>query len=176
MAELRSWVLAQLLWNPRQDDRKLIHEFLDAYYGSAAAKPIREYLDLLQDASKDFHLACFLRKDPPPYLEFKTAGPAERLWQQAEKAAASDAERLIRVRLAHLPLRLAILRHWDRLREQCSQQKATWPLSDSRKQVAAEFEEVCRGQPDRDWTHVEVLNEGGAKVADFLKKVSDGTH
>ena len=30
MAELRSWVLAQLLWNPQQDDRALIKEFLRA--------------------------------------------------------------------------------------------------------------------------------------------------
>ena len=28
MAELRAWVLAQLLWNPQQDDRALIKEFL----------------------------------------------------------------------------------------------------------------------------------------------------
>jgi hypothetical protein len=174
MAELRSWVLAQLLWNPRQDDRKLIHEFLQGYFGIAAAKPISEYLDLVYGASKDFYLACFLRKDPPPYLEFKTLAPAERLWQAAEKAAASDPERLIRARIAHLPVRLAILRHWDRLREQCLQQNSTWPLSDSRKQVAADFEEVCRGYPDRDWTHVQTLSEGGAKVVDFLSKVTQG--
>lgn len=176
MAELRAWVLAQLLWNPQQEDRKLIDEFLNGYFGTGAARPIREYLDLLYGASKDFYLACFLRKDPPPYLEFKTLEPAERLWQEAEKAAASDPERLIRVKIAHLPVRLALLRHWDRLREQCLQEKGTWPLSDSRKQVAAEFEEVCRGYPDRDWTHVQILNEGGARVEDFLKKVSNNTN
>jgi hypothetical protein len=40
MAELRAWVLARLMWNPRQDDRALIKEFLEGYYGKAAARPI----------------------------------------------------------------------------------------------------------------------------------------
>src|SRR5665213_297296 len=39
MAELRAWLLAQMLWNPQQDDRVLIKEFLDGYYGPAG-RPI----------------------------------------------------------------------------------------------------------------------------------------
>jgi len=41
MSEMRAWVLAQLLWDPYQDDRKLIHEFLEAYYGPRSAGYIR---------------------------------------------------------------------------------------------------------------------------------------
>jgi hypothetical protein len=172
MGELRAWVLTQLLWNPHQDDRKLIADFLQGYYGKDAAKPISQYLDLLYAASKDFYLACFLRKDPPSYLDAKTIVHAEQLWQQAEKAADPNQEFLIRVRIAHLPLRYAILKHWKQFRVACRNQNQTWPLSDSRKQVAAEFEKVCRGYPDRDWTHIQVLNEHGSKVEDFLKQVN----
>src|SRR6202012_5687610 len=59
MAELRNWLLGQLLWNPQQDDRALIQEFLNGYYGPAAAKPIRRYLDLMQEASRGYYLGCY---------------------------------------------------------------------------------------------------------------------
>lgn len=44
LAELRSYVLARLLWNPALDAGKIIREFLGAYYGPAAPA-MREYLD-----------------------------------------------------------------------------------------------------------------------------------
>ena len=87
MAELRAWVLAQLLWNPQQDDRALIKEFLRGYYGKRAGDIIERYLELMQRASKGFVLRCYLGKDAP-YLRFKPLAAAERLWQQAEAAAA----------------------------------------------------------------------------------------
>lgn len=173
MAEMRNWVLAQLLWNPKQDDRKLIREFLDGYYGAPSAKPILEYLELLQDASKDFYLGCFLRKDPPPYLSFPTIAKAERLWQLAEKNAGNDSDKLIRAHMGHLPIRYAFLNHWTRLRRDCWEQNAEWPLHESRKAVAAEFKKVCDGQAGQSWTQVRVLNEGGKQVDDFLKAFTE---
>ena len=47
--EMRSWVLAKLLWDPTADADKLVNEFLTGYYGAAAPK-IREYFDLMHDA------------------------------------------------------------------------------------------------------------------------------
>jgi hypothetical protein len=169
MAEMRNWVLAQLLWNPRQDDRRLIREFLEGYFGPESAKPIYDYLELLHGASKDFYLGCFLRKDPPPYLSFPIISQADRLWQLAEKDAANDREKLTRVRIGHLPIRSAFLKDWVRLRRDCWEQNATWPMNESRKAVAAEFKAVCDGIPGQDWTRVRTLNERGAQVEEFLK-------
>ena len=57
LAELRSYVVARLLWDPDQDDRKLIEEFCGAYYGPAAPY-LLAYLDLLSDdvEKNDHHL------------------------------------------------------------------------------------------------------------------------
>jgi hypothetical protein len=170
MAELRSWVLAQLLWNPKQDDRKLIREFLAGYYGNAAAKPIGQYLDLMQASSKGFYLACYTRPNAP-FRSFKTLAAAEQHWQQAEKVSAKNPEQLRRVRLGHLPVRLAFLRDWENLRKQSREQKAVWPLAESRNVVAEQFAEVCRGVPGADWTHVRVLNEGGLTTEEFLQQL-----
>ncbi|MSU56692.1 MAG: DUF4838 domain-containing protein [Pedosphaera sp.] len=168
MGELRAWVLAQLLWNPQLDDRALINEFLNGYYGRAAAKPIQRYLELMHAASAGYNLRCFLGKTAP-HLEFKTLGEAERLWQQAEKAVAHDPELLARVRLSHLPVRYALLAHWGALRRDCWEQNGAWPVALSRKSVADEFRDIAAGVPGKLWTQLRVLNEHGLSVEDFLK-------
>ena len=173
MAELRVWVLAQLLWNPQQDDRALIKEFLRGYYGKGAGDLIERYLELMHDASKGFYLRCFLRKGAP-HLQFRTLAAAERLWQAAETAASreADPDKLIRVRMAHLPVRYAGLNDWVALRRECREQKGTWPWPAARKAMAEEFRAVCQGVPGKEWTIVRVLNERGRQVDDFLKTLA----
>ena len=111
------------------------------------------------------------RNANPPHLRFQPLAAAERLWQQAEEAASheADPEKLIRVRMGHLPVRYACLSRWVSLRRECKEQNGTWPWPESRKAVADAFREVCQGVPGKDWTPVRVLNEGGRQVDDFLK-------
>lgn len=172
MAELRAWVLAQLLWNPQQDDRALIRKFLEGYYGPAAAKPIGQYLELMHRESQGFYLACFL-KPKAPQLRFKPLAEAERLWTEAEQQVANDPELLARVRLSHLPVRYAFLANWEPLRRECQEQQAAWPLSESRQKVADQFRTISAGLPGKAWTRVEPLNESGLKVETFLKPFSE---
>ena len=169
MVELRAWVLAQLLWNPRQDDRALIHEFLDGYYGKAA-EPIWQYMILLQDASQGYNLIYY---SPPsaPSLQFKTLVKAEQLWQEAEKSVAGDEELLARVRLGHLPVRYVWLARWGALRKECAASHAKWPLPDSRQEVAKEWRAVADGVPGKPWTKVTVINEGGLTPEKFLAQL-----
>jgi hypothetical protein len=167
MGELRAWVLAQLFWNPQQDDRKLIQEFLEGYYGQASAKPILRYLELEYDAAKGFYLGCYTRPNAP-HRTFQVLAEAERFWQQAEKATFGDAELSARVRQGHLPVRLAFLRDWTKLRAECREQNAAWPLSESRKEVATQFAAVCEGVPGKDWTHVTQLSESGLTAEKFV--------
>jgi hypothetical protein len=162
-----------LLWNPNQDDKALIREFLDGYYGKPAAAPIYHYLELMYQASKDVTLRCSLGRENLPHLNFSTLSQAERFWQQAENDARNDSEKLLRVRIAHLPMRCAFLRSWTRLRNECANQKGIWPLAESRKAVADDFRSVAQGVPDKDWTHVRIMNEGGQTVDDFLKKFAE---
>jgi len=160
MSELRAWVLAQLLWNPQQDDRALIDEFLEGYYGPDAAPHLRRYLALMHDASKGHNLTCYSPSDAP-HLRFKPLAEAERVWQQAEAAAANNAEFLERIRLGHLPVGYVWLSRWTQLRKECDALAAKWPLPDSRKQVADEWMNVARGVPGKGWTKITLLNEGG---------------
>jgi hypothetical protein len=171
MAELESWVLAQLLWNPQQDDHALIREFLHGYYGRKAGELIERYLELMHTASEGFYLRCYLGENPP-HLRFQPLAASERLWQQAEAAASHEAgpDILLRVRMGHLAVRYACLTRWVSLRRECWEQNASWPWPESRKATAEEFARVCAGVPGKDWTHVRVLSEGGLQVQDFVKR------
>ena len=134
MAEMRAWVLAQLLWNPYQDDRKLIREFLAGYYGKAAPH-VQRYLDLMTTSSKGFYMGCFVGTGAP-YLKYKVLLNAERLWEKAEQAVADDPALVWRVRQARLPVWYAWLVNWRSLRLYCVKSGGAWPVPLSRKALA----------------------------------------
>ena len=159
MAELRAWVLAQLLWNPQQDGSALVREFLEGYYG-AAAPAITHYLDFLQDASRGHNLTCYSGTDAA-FLRFGPLAEAEKFWQEAERAAGSDEGLLTRVRLGHLPVRYVWLSRWEKLRKECSAARAPWPLPESRRQVANDWMTVANGMPGRPWSKVTLMSEAG---------------
>jgi hypothetical protein len=172
MAELRAWILAQLLWNPQQDERALIREFLDGYYGPDAAKPIARYLELMHEASRGHNLTCSSGTDAP-FLKFKPLAEAEKLWQQAESrlvGTTNNVALLTRVRLAHLPVRYVWLSRWQSLQKECQDQGATWPLADSRKTIADDWRKVADGIPGLPWTKITLLNEAGLSPTQFLAR------
>jgi len=103
MAELKAWVTAQLMRDPRQNDRALIREFLRGYYGEAAAQPIAAYLKLMSQAAGHWNLTCF-SPVTARFLNFETLSRGEDLWRQAERAVASDSDLLWRVKASHLSI------------------------------------------------------------------------
>lgn len=169
MAEMRAWVLAQLLWNPHQDDRALINEFLDGYYGPPAARFIRQYLDLLHQSARGCYLSIGSPPDAP-FLKFATLTQAEALWQQAEKAAQNDPARLWRVRQGHLPVRYVWLTRWSPLQREARRAGAAWPLPASRKAVADEWLAAATGPGPAGWSPMTHLNEGGLTPQTFIAR------
>lgn len=169
MEEMRAWVLAQLLWNPQQDDRALIREFLDGYYGTTAGPIIYRYLDLLASAARDYNLHCFSPPDAP-FLRFATLAKAEAMWQEAERSVAGDEELLARVRLGHLPVLDVWMTQWDNLQKECAEARMNWPLPEGRAAVVARWQAVAEGIPGKPWTKVTILSEGGLTREAFLSQ------
>ena len=104
-AALRSWVFAQLMWNPRQDGWKLIDEFVDNVYGPSAPY-IHEYIKMLHEKVKpdSVYFSIYAKPSDGGYLTLETLRKSETLFTQAEKAASADTALLKRVELAHLPI------------------------------------------------------------------------
>jgi hypothetical protein len=170
MAEMQAWVQSQLLWNPRQDDKKLIREFLSGYYGKAA-KPIQEYLDLLAHAARDFDMVIWTGPDAP-FFSLDTMLKAERLWKQAEQVVAGDADLLWRVKLGHLPVKYVFLSRWVPLRREAFERKVAWPLNESRKAVADEWLAFATGPGPKGWSRVTHMNEGGTRPEIWAERFS----
>ena len=172
-AEMRAWVLAQLLWNPYQDDSQLIDEFLDGYYGKPAGRMIREYMELMAKKAQGFHMGCFtMPRNQPPYLKFNVLSSAEQLWQKAEDAAKGDPDQLWRVKQGHLAVRYAFLACWTELRRECLASAGTWPLSNSRQAVAAEWLANATGPGPAGWEPMIRSNEREQTPQAFFDSVN----
>ena len=103
MEPLRAYVLAKLLWNPDTDVQKHITEFVNAYYGKAAPKIIA-YLDTIhrpvREQGKHIHI---FDKPNSAYLSEDVMNAGEKILDEAELLAETDAVRF-RVQVARLPV------------------------------------------------------------------------
>ncbi len=104
-AVLRSYVMAKLLWDDKADLNTLVNEWMGGVYGDAAAKPMRQWFDLLESKVRPpgVHLHVY---DPPSaaYLAGDTIPRGEALLDEAEKLATGPAAKKY-VGLARLDLR-----------------------------------------------------------------------
>jgi hypothetical protein len=110
---LRAWLIAHLMWNPDLDETKLRREFLQGYYG-AAAPYLNQYIDLISNTFVKRDLRLSSSGSQLAYLDLKGMNLASSYFDRAEKAVASNAIQLKRVRRERLPLEhLWILRYMD---------------------------------------------------------------
>ncbi|HOW85348.1 MAG TPA: DUF4838 domain-containing protein [Candidatus Aminicenantes bacterium] len=143
MAEMRAWMLAKLLWDPRLDGRRLRDEFLDGYYGPAAG-PMRDYLEGLERAlaGSGDPLGCYSPSEAK-FLSLDTLIRSREALQAAGRKAARSAEYARRVNRASLPLTYAVLACWDALREEARRAGKRWPWPETRQALLARFLEAA---------------------------------
>lgn len=106
-AELRTYMLSKLLWDPNQDADALMNDFLNGYYG-AAGPIIREYIDTqtkaMLEAGEPLRIFGTPLNARTTYLTpalFKTYAS---LFDRAEAAVRDSPQVLERVRIARLPI------------------------------------------------------------------------
>jgi len=113
-AELRSYVMARLLWNPNVDVDETVNEFMAAYYGKAA-RAMRAYFDLqhrqvrLPPEGQGHHMWIYTRPGAP-YMSPDFLAQATKLLEEAESTAADEATRR-RVQKARLSIDYVKLMH-----------------------------------------------------------------
>ena len=90
-AELKSWVMSRILWNPDADADAAVTEWMQGVYGKAW-KPMRAWHDELQTAAKDpaFHPVCYSHDIKRLFTEERLA-KAQAWFEEAEKLAEGDA-------------------------------------------------------------------------------------
>lgn len=93
-SEMKAWVLAKLLWNPELDTDELVDEFIEAYYGPAAAS-VHSYFDLCRAQVKDDTVMGFAFDQNHSLYD---DGFITKAWEyvQSAKAEASGDEELMK--------------------------------------------------------------------------------
>jgi len=172
MAELRDYLMAKLLWNPDLDDRQLMKEFLEAYYGKAAPV-IRQYVDLFHDKVTRENIHTGIGASPKsPYLTDEILDRAEALISQAEKLAANDPQHLRHVRACWIPLDYVRLYRYIHRRRDPAAPRRRFEIKDGRYTAgvdaailprARRFIEVCEKEGVRN------VGEGGRRLYKYFK-------
>jgi len=156
MAELRAWIMARMLWNPKLDAWALADEFLRLYYGPAASY-LREYLDLLHAPARaggnHFHLYQELES---PAVAGDSIPRYHALFDAAEKSVGDDPILLDRVKAARLPVEYVT---WKRELRFAVQENRYQPASDALEQRLRSFFDLAERNG------VGALREGGVPLA-----------
>ncbi|MES2689213.1 MAG: DUF4838 domain-containing protein, partial [Bacteroidota bacterium] len=111
-AELKSYLVARLLWNPDRDPNVLLEEYCKNYY-RGAGKFIMEYITLLQAESRKTKRAIDIYGNPVnEYNSYLTPGLLEQysaLFDQAEGAVEEYEVHLKKVQRLRLSLEYTVL-------------------------------------------------------------------
>lgn len=111
-AELRTYMLSKLLWNPNEDADALMNDFLNGYYGPAGTA-IREYIDVMTKALLDSGEPLRIFGTPldarTTYLTPALFETYASIFDRAEAAVKDSPQLLERVRIARLPLVYALV-------------------------------------------------------------------
>ena len=120
---MRAWVTAQLMWNPDLDQRALMTEFLNAYYG-AAAPYLLQYIDLIRKAVHRQPALWLGVYDATTrhWLTLEDLNAATRLFNEAIEAVKGDEARSYRTRRARLSIDIVWVERYRELRRTAQQQ------------------------------------------------------
>lgn len=155
LAELRAYLLAKLSWNLSYNVEKGIDEFLSGFYGGAAG-PIGEYISITHDALRGSDAPLRIFGGPKDarttYLSEKNMVRYRELFDAAEDAVGDDAELLLRVKTARMPIDYA----------EMSLGNAD---ADRIRSLAKQFSETAQK------TGLEKVEEWRLTVDEFLRKV-----
>ncbi|MDO8899139.1 MAG: DUF4838 domain-containing protein, partial [Bacteroidales bacterium] len=111
-SELKSYLLAKLLWNPEVNVSALIQEFTDGFYGAGGIW-IRKYIEHMQ--SEILKSGEWLDIYGPPtnhqhtFLSLENTLAYNQYFDEAENAVKGNPDHLLHVRTARMPLQYAMM-------------------------------------------------------------------
>lgn len=111
--DLKSYVIAKLLWNAEEDTEKLIEEFTDCVYGKGGVY-IKKYIDLIAKEFSKYTMKIYDNADSL-YINDSLIEECEKLFVLAEKNAENEVvlERIKREHLAVQYMRVSRIENDD---------------------------------------------------------------
>ena len=93
------------MWEPKGDVSAWMDEFLTGYYGAAAAKPIRAYIDYLADFVVKYNVHAGIYENPQDVIPDAIIPTLDAFWDEAE-ALAENEDKLARIQRSRLQMKL----------------------------------------------------------------------
>jgi hypothetical protein len=124
--QLRTWLIAHLMWNPNLDQGKLTDEFLQGYYG-AAAPYLRQYLDLIQNSYLSQKRKLSTYNADFSFFDLDTTNQAVALFEKAQDAVKDQKVLLDRVTREKLSLDIMTLTRYNILKQNAAREKKHFP-------------------------------------------------
>lgn len=172
LAELRSYLIANLLWNPATDITVLKKEFLDSYYG-AASSAVQQYIDRLEAEAKSSKKRIDIYGNPindyNSYLSPELIDQYSTILDKAEAAVEKDTTLLNRVYNVRLSLDYTVLQQ----AKSFGQEKFGYLQSDEKGGYVVKpnwAAKVARFVAQAKKAGVTELSEGGIAPDDYLKE------
>ena len=139
-APLRHYLASHLLWDPAEDDRRLVDEFLAGYYGEAAAPHLKKYIEYLDAAARKEERAVKLNHDGVEFLTQHELLELAAIMDDAVAAAERDGEPFIeRVRRERLSVDNGIFIEYDELRDLAAKSGMKWTRPSSRSEAVEKW-------------------------------------
>lgn len=116
LADLQTWLITRLMWDPDRDLDELIEDYTDRHYGPAAPT-VRQYITALEaaTAAAETPMSWNASTGQHGFLTPELLVQCQQLMDAAETAVADDEVRLLRVRQARMSLDLAGVLLWTGL-------------------------------------------------------------
>ena len=159
MAELKNYVLAEMLWNPDQDPNALIEEFVNGYYGVHGAVYVRAHLDNMHrsvqssgcNATENSYADGCLNSccDYPPagardkletYLNAEALIASAQVLQRGMSATNGTAPYQHRVSKVYFSVLYSILYNWDAVVHAAAASGIAWRTFVPEQTLAGAFE------------------------------------
>lgn len=167
--DLRSHIIAKLLWNPETDIEDIINDFLEGYYGEAAPH-LRRYINLMHRALRRSGERLDIYGNPytpvEGYLSPRLMQRYERFLERAEEAVADHPVFHERVTIARLPLAYARLEQAKRygtgeLGFFTRRENGNWEVRPAMRRRLNDFVEMCKN------AGIELLEEHGTSPDEY---------
>ena len=135
-ATLRHYVVSHLLWNPADDENRLIDEFLCGYYGKAAAPILKKFIDVVDNAPLKTRAVVKCGHKGVSFMSADDQLEASRLMDEAVTAAEKDGETFAsRVRRERLSVDHYMILNYDVLKGIAAKKGYDWTRPDTRTEA-----------------------------------------
>ena len=126
-ATLRHYVVSHLLWNPADDEKRLMDEFLEGYYGKSAAPFLKKFIDVVDNAPRKTKKIVKCGHKGASFMTADDKLEAARLMDEAVAAAERDGELFAsRVRRERLSVDHYMILNYDILKGHAAKKGYAW--------------------------------------------------